>query len=129
VAAGRGRELNALDGIQYHHRAVDRGQGAVGVLAEILVAGVSSRLKASPSCSELITAEETELPRSRSIAIQSERVRRLSPRPLISPANWIAPPNSSSFSVSVVLPASGCQMIAKLRRRASSSVGVLYNLF
>ncbi|BBC00724.1 hypothetical protein BE61_61830 [Bradyrhizobium elkanii USDA 61] len=33
----------------------------------------------------------------------------------------MAPPNSSSFSVSVVLPASGCEMIAKVRRRATSS--------
>jgi hypothetical protein len=38
---------------------------------------VSRRLKASPSCSELITAEETEMPRS--TAIQSERTRRRSP--------------------------------------------------
>jgi hypothetical protein len=37
---------------------------------------VSSRLKASPSCSKLITAEETEMPRSRLTAIQSERARR-----------------------------------------------------
>src|SRR5689334_3224563 len=62
------------------------------------------------------------MPRSRSIAIQSERARRRSPRALTSPASWIAPPNSSSFSVSVVLPASGCEMIAKVRRRAISSV-------
>ena len=34
---------------------------------------------------------------------------------------WIAPENSSSFSVSVVLPASGCEMIAKVRRRRTSS--------
>jgi hypothetical protein len=39
-----------------HHRAVDRGQGAVGVLAEILVARRAKRLKARPSCTELITA-------------------------------------------------------------------------
>jgi hypothetical protein len=67
--------------------------------------GVSSRLKASPSCSKLITAEETEMPRSRSTAIQSERTRRRSPRAFTSPASWIAPPNSSNFSVSVVLRA------------------------
>ncbi len=30
------------------------------------------------------------------------------------------PPNSSSFSVKVVLPASGCEMIAKVRRRAKN---------
>src|SRR5437867_10752231 len=44
-----------------------------------------------------------------------------------SPAGWIAPPNSSNFSVRVVLPASGCEMIAKVRRRAISSVRILIN--
>ena len=67
------------------------------------------------------------MPRSRSTAIQSERTRRRSPRALTSPASWIAPPNSSSFSVRVVLPASGCEMIAKVRRRGISSVRVLIN--
>jgi hypothetical protein len=43
------------------------------------------------------------MPRSRSTAIQSERTRRRSPRALTSPASWIAPPNSSNFSVNVVL--------------------------
>src|SRR5882724_5773249 len=66
------------------------------------------------------------MPRSRSTFIQSLRARRLSPRALTAPASWIAPPNKSSFSVSVVLPASGCAMIAKVRRFAicagSSSV-------
>src|SRR4029078_3577680 len=33
----------------------------------------------------------------------------------------MAPPNSRSFSVSVVLPASGWEMIANVRRRATSS--------
>ena len=56
------------------------------------------------------------MPRCCSIFIQSERARRACPRALTSPARWIAPPNSSSFSVSVVLPASGCEMIAKVRR-------------
>src|ERR1700728_3096166 len=38
----------------------------------------------------------------------------------------MAPPNSSSFSVNVVLPASGCEMMAKVRRRAisCSSMGI-----
>src|ERR1051326_4377473 len=60
------------------------------------------------------------MPRSRSIAIQSERVWRRSRLALTWPASWIAPPNSRSFSVSVVLPASGCEMIAKVRRRSTS---------
>ena len=67
------------------------------------------------------------MPRSRSMAIQSERARRRSPRALTSPASWIAPPNNKSFSVKVVLPASGCEMIAKVRRRKISSVRVLIN--
>jgi hypothetical protein len=41
-------------------------------------------------------------------------------RPFTVPASWIAPPKSSSFSVSVVLPASGWEMIAKVRRLATS---------
>src|SRR5438876_3245809 len=68
-----------------------------------------------------MTEVTTEMPRSRSIFIQSERVLRRSPLALTCPARLIAPPNSSSFSVSVVLPASGCEMIAKVRRRATSA--------
>ena len=41
--------------------------------------------------------------------------------------NLLDTPNSSNFSVSVVLPASGCEMIAKVRRRKISSVRVLIN--
>src|SRR5271154_6194123 len=37
----------------------------------------------------------------------------------------MAPPNSSIFSVSVVLPASGCEMIAKVRRRATGFVSAI----
>src|SRR4051812_45761777 len=68
-----------------------------------------------------MTEVTTEMPRSRSIFIQSERVLRRSPLALTWPARLMAPPNSSSFSVSVVLPASGCEMIAKVRRRATSA--------
>ena len=60
------------------------------------------------------------MPRACSMAIQSERVRRRSPRARTWPASWMAPPNSSSFSVSVVLPASGWEMMANVRRRAIS---------
>ena len=62
-----------------------------------------------------------EIPRSFSISIQSEVAWREALRDLTDPASWIAPPNSRNFSVSVVLPASGCEMIAKVRRRAISS--------
>jgi hypothetical protein len=45
---------------------------------------------------------------------------RVALRAFTEPAIWIAPENSSSFSVSVVLPASGCEMMAKVRRRRTS---------
>jgi hypothetical protein len=57
--------------------------------------------------SNVITELVTEMPRCCSIFIQSDRARRFAPRAFTSPARWIAPPCSSSFSVSVVLPASG----------------------
>ena len=68
-----------------------------------------------------ITELATEMPRCFSISIQSEVAWRLALRPLTAPAIWIAPENSSSFSVSVVLPASGWEMMAKVRRRRVSS--------
>lgn len=67
-----------------------------------------------------MTEEVTEMPRSFSSAIQSEVAWRAALRPFTEPAIWIAPPNSNSFSVSVVLPASGWEMMAKVRRRAAS---------
>ncbi len=70
-----------------------------------------------------MTLAETEMPRSRSIFIQSDRVRRCSPRARTAPARRMAPAVSSRFSVSVVLPASGWEMMAKVRRRAASAAG------
>jgi len=54
------------------------------------------------------------------ISIQSDFACWLEPRPFTVPAVWIACPNSSTFSVMVVLPASGCEMIANVRRFATS---------
>ena len=76
-----------------------------------------------PSWSKVITLAETEMPRSRSIFIQSDCVRRAWPLARTAPAARMAPPASSRFSVSVVLPASGWEMIAKVRRRAASAAG------
>ncbi len=67
-----------------------------------------------------ITEDVMEIPRCFSSAIQSEVACRAALRPFTVPAIWMAPPNSSSFSVSVVLPASGCEMMANVRRRAVS---------
>src|SRR3954465_7789128 len=60
------------------------------------------------------------MPRSRSIFIQSDCVRRAWPRARTAPAARMAPPASSRFSVRVVLPASGGLMIAKGRRRGGA---------
>src|SRR5512139_4256034 len=67
-----------------------------------------------------MTDEATEMPRSCSTAIQSEVANLPLFRALTVPAIWMAPPNSNSFSVSVVLPASGCEMMAKVRRFLTS---------
>ena len=61
--------------------------------------------------------------RSRSTAVQSERTRRRSP----GARQLDRPPKNSNFSVNVVLRASGCEMIAKVRRGALSSVRLLIN--
>src|SRR5207245_5034613 len=44
------------------------------------------------------------------------------PRAFTAPARWMAPPWRSSFSVSVVFPASGWEMIANVRRRMISAL-------
>src|SRR3990167_6874427 len=64
-----------------------------------------------------ITDDATEMPRCLSISIQSLVAWRAALRAFTEPAMLIAPENSSSFSVRVVLPASGCEMMAKVRRR------------
>ena len=73
-----------------------------------------------PAYSNCITELVTEMPRCFSTSIQSDVAWRALLRAFTVPAIWMAPPNSSSFSVSVVLPASGCEMIANVRRRATS---------
>src|ERR1700692_582585 len=69
-----------------------------------------------------MTEEVTDIPRCCSRRIQSEVAWRVALRPLTVPAIWIAPPNNSSFSVSVVLPASGWEMMAKVLRRLISLI-------
>src|SRR6266436_6029222 len=61
-----------------------------------------------------------EMPRFRSSSIQSDVVARWFLRAVTEPASCTAPPYNSNFSVNVVLPASGCEMIAKVRRREIS---------
>src|SRR5882724_6176318 len=63
------------------------------------------------------------MPRCFSSSIQSEAVARWFLRAVTAPARWMALPYSRNFSVSVVLPASGWEMIANVRRRAISWAG------
>ena len=61
-----------------------------------------------------LTDVATEIPRCRSMSMKSEDVLFRILFDFTAPATWIAPPNSRNFSVSVVLPASGCEMMAKV---------------
>ena len=70
---------------------------------------------------ELGTEDVTEIPLSFSISIQSETACFVALRPFTVPARLIAPPYNRNFSVSVVLPASGWEMIANVRRLFISS--------
>ena len=79
-----------------------------------------------PLCWNCMTEEVTEMPRCFSISIQS-LVAALARLPLTSPAWAMAPPYSRNFSVSVVLPASGWEMMANVRRREISSFKVDMN--
>src|SRR5690606_29683433 len=66
------------------------------------------------------TVEVIEMPRARSSSIQSDVTSRLPERAPTAPASPMAPENSNSFSVSVVFPASGWEMMANVRRRLAS---------
>ena len=64
-----------------------------------------------------------EIPRCFSISIQSDLACAVDPLPFTEPAVLIAFPYKSTFSVMVVLPASGWEIIAKVRRLLTSSNG------
>ena len=93
--------------IDNHDSGVDRRQCPISIFEKSSWPGVSSRLNVQPPYSYVITDDATEMPRSASTFIQSEWARRASPRAFTAPAVWIAPPNKSSFSVSVVFPHPG----------------------
>src|ERR1700678_2012373 len=75
-----------------------------------------------------MTEEVTEIPRCCSRRIQSEVAWRVALRPFTVPAIWMAPPNRSNFSVNVVLPASGWEMMANVRLLFISLVVTSSNL-
>lgn len=67
----------------------------------------------------------TEIPRWRSISIKSEVAPFFILLLLTAPASWMAPPNKSSFSVKVVFPASGWEMIPNVLRLAISCIKLM----
>src|ERR1700694_1680205 len=69
-----------------------------------------------PLYSKLITEVATEIPRCLSISMKSLVACFLILLLFTAPAVCIAPPNNRNFSVRVVLPASGWEMIAKVFR-------------
>ena len=75
-----------------------------------------------PLNSKAITEVDTEIPRCCSISKKSEAVPFLILFDFTAPAICMAPPNNNSFSVRVVLPASGWAIMANVLRRLISSV-------
>ena len=68
----------------------------------------------NPSYSNCSTEDVTEIPLSFSISIQSDTACLAVAFPFTLPARLMAPPYNRNFSVSVVLPASGCEIMAKV---------------
>ncbi len=133
----RVRALDALRRVDHHDGGIDGRERAIGVFREVFVA----------RCVEQVEHKVLELEGHHRGHDGNCRARAQSssspsaccgarPWPLTCPARLIAPPNSSSFSVSVVLPASGCEndreraparhFFGKRRglRRVSSECGV-----
>ena len=72
-----------------------------------------------------MTDVATEMPRWRSISMKSDVAPFFILLLLTAPATCMAPPKRSSFSVRVVFPASGCDMIAKVLRLVISSINAM----
>ena len=118
-----GARLDALRGVDHHDGGIDRRQRPVGVLGEVLVA---RRVEEVEDATAVFEGHDRGHDRDAALALDAHPVGAGLARlrfALTSPASWIAPPKSSSFSVSVVLPASGCEMMAKVRRRETGSAG------
>src|SRR5690606_8387757 len=75
--------------------------------------------------SKPMTEVATEMPLWRSISIKSEVACFLILLDLTAPAVWMAPPKRRSFSVRVVLPASGWDIMPKVLRLLISSVNFI----
>src|SRR5215813_13785498 len=74
----------------------------------------------------MLEAHHRRVDRDAALAVDRHPIRAHPlPCALTTSSNWIAPPNSSRFSVKVVLQALGCEMTAKARRRQISPGRVL----
>ena len=85
-----------------------------------LCPGVSIIEITFPEYSNCITDDVTDIPLCFSISIQSDVENLELCLPFTVPASRIAPPCSKSFSVNVVLPASGWEMIPNILRFCTS---------
>ena len=117
--------LDAVGRVDHHQRRVHGGQHAVGVFGEVLVAG---RVEQVDDAVAVLHLHHRTRDRDAALLLDLHPVARWRGAwpcaPSREPAIWIAPENSSSFSVSVVLPASGWEMMAKvLLRLTCSAIG------
>ena len=106
-----------------HDHRVHRGEHPIRILGKVLVArGVEQIDLGNCGSRNCRTVLETEMPRCLSSSIQSLVVARAFFLAVTDPANCTAPPYNRSFSVRVVFPASGCEMMAKVRRLWISAI-------
>jgi hypothetical protein len=113
--------LDALGAVDDHQRRVHGRQRAIGVLGEILVARRVEQVDQDVAVGEL---HDRRRDRDAALLLEAHPVGGRVPARLAAfdgPGHLDRAANKSSFSVSVVLPASGCEMMAKVRRRATSS--------
>jgi hypothetical protein len=110
-----GLRLDAVDGREHDHGAVEDAQAALDLDREVDVPGVSMRCSSWSAQVNMVVAAVMVMPRSRSCGIQSIWV---SPS-WTSPILWILPVERKR-SVTVVLPASIWATIPMFRRVRSS---------
>ena len=90
--------------------------------------GVSRIFMTLPPKLNCMAEDVTEIPLSFSISIQSETACFAAFLPFTVPARFMAPPYSRNFSVRVVLPASGWDMMANVLLFSISSLSLLLSV-
>jgi hypothetical protein len=114
---------NAFGPVNHHDRGIHRCQGAVGVFGKVTVAGGVHQIEAIRA---EIKGHRTGRNGNAAIRFDFHEVRAGAPR-LALGAHLTRHLNGTAkqqeFFGQVVLPASGCEMIAKVRRRRAISGG------